>query len=105
MGHQTVLNQCFDAEELSFKLAEVDHLTVGQNDQEYRLEYWATRSSVRSFARTAHLFARSLTSLTTSLVGMIGWLFIVFFSILVHSVLHERVVHFIPFRPQFSRTL
>ena len=69
MGHQTVLNQCFDAEELSFKLAVVDHLTVGQNDQEYRLEYWATRSSVRSFARTAHLFARSLTSLTTSLVG------------------------------------
>ena len=25
--------------------------TVGQNSQEYRLEYWATRSSVRSFAR------------------------------------------------------
>ena len=29
------------------------------NSQEYRLKYWATRSSVRSFARTAHLFACS----------------------------------------------
>ena len=28
--------------------------TVGQNNQEYRLKYWATYSSVRSFARTAH---------------------------------------------------
>ena len=28
--------------------------TVGQNNQEYRLEYWATRSSVRSFAPIAH---------------------------------------------------
>ena len=62
--------------------------TVGQNNQEYRRKYWATRSSVRSFARTAHsfacsallallarsaaltrLFALSLTSLTPSLVG------------------------------------
>jgi len=71
------------------------HCTVGQNSQEYRLKYWATRSSVRSFARTAHSlsllrparfaralrcahsFARSLTSLTPSLVGqwIIGWLF------------------------------
>ena len=33
--------------------------TVGQNNQEYRLKYWATRSSVRSFARTAHSFACS----------------------------------------------
>ena len=33
--------------------------TVGQNNQEYRLEYRATRSSVRSFARTAHSFACS----------------------------------------------
>ena len=32
-------------------------LTMGQINQEYRLEYWATRSSVRLFARTAHLFA------------------------------------------------
>ena len=41
-----------------------------QNSQEYRLKYWATRSSVRSFAR-------SLTSLTPSLVGqwMIKWPF------------------------------
>ena len=33
--------------------------TVGQNNQKYRLKYWATRSSVRSFARTAHSFACS----------------------------------------------
>ena len=58
--------------------------TMVENSQEYRLEYWATRSSIRSFARTAHSFrtahfaralrcahsfARSLTSLTPSLVG------------------------------------
>ena len=51
--------------------------TVGQNNQEYRLKYWATRSSVRSFARTAHSFACSLTTLTPSLMGkwIIGWLF------------------------------
>ena len=28
--------------------------TVGQNNQESRLQYWVTHSSVRSFARTAH---------------------------------------------------
>ena len=33
------------------------HVTVGQINQEYRLKYWATRSSVRLFARTAHSFA------------------------------------------------
>ena len=33
--------------------------TVGQNIQEYRLEYWTTRSSVRSFTRIAHSFACS----------------------------------------------
>ena len=53
--------------------------TVGQKNQEYRLEYWATHSSIRSFAHTAHSFACallcaralscSLTSLTPSLVG------------------------------------
>ena len=61
-----------------------DHNKVGQNNQESRLQYWATRSSVCSFARTAHSlsllhparalrcahsFARSLTSLTPLLVG------------------------------------
>ena len=74
--------------------------TVGQNSQEYRLKYWATRSSLRSFARTAHSFAcstlltsltrsaaltrslaRLLTSLTPSLVGhwLVRWLFILCF--------------------------
>ena len=51
-----------------------------QNSQEFSLKYWATRSSVRSFALTAHSFACSgllaslapsaaLTLLTPSLVG------------------------------------
>ena len=58
--------------------------TMVQNNQEYRLRYWATRSSVPSFARTAQSFAcsgllaslapsaaltHSLTLLTPSLVG------------------------------------
>ena len=63
--------------------------TVGQNN---RLKYWATRSFVCLFARTAHSFACSalrallarsaaLTSITPLLVGqwMIRWLFILFF--------------------------
>ena len=33
--------------------------TVVQNNQENGLEYWATRTSVRLFARTAHSFACS----------------------------------------------
>ena len=42
---------------------------MGQNNQEYRLKYWVTRSSVRSFARTAHSFACSalLASLARTL--------------------------------------
>ena len=42
--------------------------TMVDNSQEYRLKYWATRSSDRSFARTAHLFACSelLASLAPS---------------------------------------
>ena len=61
--------------------------TMFDNSQEYRLKYWATRSSVRSFARTAH----SLTSLTPSLVGQcfIRWLFCLCFfpfSTIVHQI-------------------
>ena len=39
-----------------------------ENREEHRCEYWATRSSVRSFARTAHSFACSglLASLAPS---------------------------------------
>ena len=70
--------------------------TVVQNNQEYRLKYWATRSSNRLFARTAHPFAcfallaslacfaalnhsltRSLRSLPRSRLD--GYLFCVFF--------------------------
>ena len=42
--------------------------TMVDNSQKYRLKYWATRSSVRSFARTAHAFACSgrLASLVRS---------------------------------------
>ena len=49
--------------------------TVSQNNQEYRLEYWATRSSVRSFAHSfacsarLALFARS-AALTRSLTSL-----------------------------------
>ena len=70
--------------------------TLGQNGQEYRLQYWTTRSSIRLFARllrTTH-FARtlccahsldcSLTLLTPSLVGkwMIRLLFYLCFSLI-----------------------
>ena len=41
------------------KVINVENGTMVENCQEYRLRYWATRSSVRSFARTAH-FAPSL---------------------------------------------
>ena len=72
------------------------------------MKYWATCSSVRLYRslvrllctfrfaraiRCAHSFARSLTSLTTSLLGkwMIRWLFFLFFfSILAHSALCVR---------------
>jgi hypothetical protein len=49
-------------------LAVLDHSTVVWNKQESRRKYWATRSSVRSFARTAHSFACSglLASLAPS---------------------------------------
>ena len=63
------------------------------NSQDYKLKYWATRSSVRTITLTAHLFACStlLTSLARwaalarflarSLVAhwMISWLFILWF--------------------------
>ena len=63
---------------LTIRPGERRYVTVGQNNQECRLEYWATRPSVCS-----------LTSLTPSLLGqwIIIWLFILcFFSILAYSV-------------------
>ena len=44
--------------------------TVGQNNQECRLEYWATHSYIRSFIRIGHSFACStlLASLARSAV-------------------------------------
>ena len=50
--------------------------TVVDNSQEYRLKYWATRSSVRSFARTAHSweseFLMSQNDLVLSHSGVTG---------------------------------
>ena len=59
------------------KFLKNDSSTMVDNSQEYRLKYWATRSSIHSFARTAHSFAcsallvtlaRSIRSLAHSLV-------------------------------------
>ena len=77
---------------LASQFATTSRSTVVQSNHELRRKYWATRFSVRSFARTAHSFAcsgllasrpplrslvrslaRSLTSLTPSLVGK--WIF------------------------------
>ena len=77
---------------------------MGQSNQELRLKYWATRSSIRLFARTAHSFAcsglltllapsaaltRSLTHSANSLAhGTVidsMAIYSVFFSILAHS--------------------
>ena len=40
--------------------------TEGQNNQKYRLKYWATRLSVCLFACTAHSFARTAHSFARS---------------------------------------
>ena len=87
-----------------------------ENSQEYRLKYWATRSSVRSHRslvpllrtarfphalRCAHLFARSLTRLLAHSLRSLphswesesldDYLFCVFFSILAHGVIGSSV--------------
>ena len=51
-----------------------DRCTMGQNNQGYRLEYWATRSSFRSLLAP---LTRSLTHFAHSLVRqwMIRWVF------------------------------
>ena len=51
-----VVDDFFGVFLLSLCLTEWRRRTVGQNIQESRLKYWVTRSSVRSFARTAHSF-------------------------------------------------
>ena len=75
-----------------------EQCTVGQNNQEYRLKYWATHSSVYLFTSTAHSFACSallallarsavLTRSLTSLTDVNDWMTMlsVFFSVLDHS--------------------
>ena len=52
--------------------------TVGQNNQEYRLKYWVTPWSIRSFAHTAHSWESK---------WMVGYFFCAFFSILDHSAM------------------
>ena len=66
----------------------IDNGTIVNNSQKYRLQYWATRSSVCLFTRTAHSFARSLTLLTPLLMGqwMIRWLFCLRFFLLLTIV-------------------
>ena len=81
---------------------------------EYRIKYWATRSSVGSFTHTTHLFAwsaaltrslaRLLTSLTPSLVRIwiIRWLFCLCFfpfSTIVISLLDAVKINNIFFCP------
>ena len=81
------------------------YCTVGQNSQEYRQKYWATRSSIHLFARTAHsLTCSAPLALLRSLACLLAhfahsfargtvndWMGIhsVFFSVLAHSVLAE----------------
>ena len=57
--------------------------TMAQNNQESSRKYWATRSSVRSFTRTAHSFACSalLASLARSAVLICS---------LAHSLTHSQ---------------
>ena len=63
--------------------------TMVDDSQEYRLKYWATRSSVCSLARTAHSLVCSLAHFAHSLArGVVNdWMAIlsVFFSIFDHS--------------------
>ena len=88
-----------------------ENSTMVENSQEYRLKYWATRSSVRSFARTTLSFACSgllapsaaLTrSLARSLMGkaMIRWLFclcfFLFSTIVQQSNFHSKRYMFYP---------
>ena len=82
----------------------VDECTVIQNIQKYRLKYWASCSSIHSFARTTHSFAcstllaslarsaalihslaRLLHSLPSGTVNDWMAIYSVFFSILDHS--------------------
>ena len=62
--------------------------TMVDDSQEYRLKYWATRSSVRSLARTAHSLVCSLAHFLAR--GVVNdWMAIlsVFFPIFDHSEL------------------
>ena len=63
------------------------HSTVGQIKQEPRREYWATRLSVRLFARTTHSFACS--ALLTLLVHKHHSLFV-----RSHHSLDRSLAHF-----------
>ena len=60
------------------------------NCQEYRLQYWATRSSVRSFARSLAPLTRSLARSLRSLPrwwesDLLDGYFVCVFSIFDHS--------------------
>ena len=57
----------WEAEEKEGNKGKEASTTLVQNNQEYRLKYWATRSSVLPIIRTAHSFACS--TLLASLMG------------------------------------
>ena len=68
-------------------------MVQNMNNQESRHKYWATRSSIRSFARITHSFACLLAHSLPSLWGnkMIQWLFLLIFSVLDHSTTRPRL--------------
>ena len=58
---------------------------MGQNNQEYRLEYWATRSSICSHRSLVHSLAHFTHSLAHGTVNYKMAIHSVFLSILAHS--------------------
>ena len=65
---------------------------MGQNNQEYRFEYWATRSSDHSFPRSLAHFTHSLACGTV--IDLMAN-YSVFFFILYHSgrTIHIHILH------------
>ena len=92
-------------ENIPGKILHINYRTVGQNNEESRRKYWATRSSVHLFACTARrslvrlLCSRPpLRSLVRSLTHFLACgtvndymaIFSVFLAILAHSVVVMR---------------
>ena len=71
-------------------------ISLGQNNQEYRLNYWATCSSVCFFARTAHSFACSTLCASLAL-RCAHW----FARSLTHSLTSGKMYDLIAILPAF----